>query len=164
MPCRGGALLTALGLGAVLLAACSTPSPPSHLAKLAGNAPWMVVKKPTTGSSGPTSTIDLQIDDVNTPEGSEPAYVGSGGVGSPVLFTAKVGETVKVVVVNHDAMPHTFTSPDLGVNAAIGPASTTTFSFTPSAAGTFSWYCTVPCGDWVMSHAGYMKGSVEVTA
>ena len=162
---RVGAVLGTLGLGAALLAACSgTPRQPSHLAKLAGNAPWMAKRAAAAGATGPTATVSLQIEDVSTPEGSEPAYVGSGGVGSPVLFTAKAGQTVKVVVVNHDAMPHTFTSPDLGVNAAIAPESTSTFSFTAPSAGTFSWYCTVPCGDWVMSHAGYMKGSVTVTA
>ncbi|MDA8367090.1 MAG: cupredoxin domain-containing protein [Actinomycetota bacterium] len=163
---HGGAVLAAVGAGAVLLAACSsTPSAQPNVAKLTGNAPWMVTQpKAPAGSGGSSADIKLQINDVNTPEGSEPAYVGSGGVGAQVLFTVKVGQAVKVTIVNHDAMPHTFTAPDINVNASVNPGSSTTFTFTPSAAGTFSWYCSVPCGDWVMSHTGYMKGSVTVTA
>jgi heme/copper-type cytochrome/quinol oxidase subunit 2 len=161
-----GVVAAALGAGAVLLAACSnTPSAQPDVAKLTGNAPWMVTQpKPSAGSGGSSTDIKLQINDVNTPEGSEPAYVGSGGVGAQVLFTVKVGQAVTVTIVNHDAMPHTFTAPDINVNASVNPESSTTFTFTPSAAGTFSWYCSVPCGDWVMSHPGYMKGSVTVSA
>jgi len=163
---RGGAVLAAVGAGALLLAACSsTPSAQPNVAKLTGSAPWMVTRpKAPVGSGSSSADIKLQINDVNTPEGSEPAYVGSGGAGAQVLFTVKVGQTVKVTIVNHDAMPHTFTAPDINVNASVNPESSTTFTFTPSAAGTFSWYCSVPCGDWVMSHTGYMKGSVTVTA
>ena len=69
-----------------------------------------------------------------------------------------------VVVDNKDAMPHTFTASGIGVNQSIAPGTTTTFTFTPSSAGTFSWYCAVPCGGWVMSHDGYMRGNVTVTA
>lgn len=162
---RGAAGLAAVGLGAVLLAACgSAPSAQPNVPKMTGHAPWMVVQKKNTGSTGSGSVVNLQINDVNTPDGSQPAYVGPSGVGAQVLFTAKAGTTVKVVVANHDPMPHTFTAADLGVNATINPESTTTFTVTPTAAGTFSWYCSVPCGDWVMSHPGYMKGSVTVTA
>ena len=180
---RGGAAVAAVGLGAALLAACSsTPSATSTASRVTGNAPWMMQRMMTSNgsptgsgssgapgsssgtSAGASETVKLQIKDVTTPEGSEPAYVGSGGAGAKVLFTAKVGEKVTVSVANHDAMPHTFTSPDLGVDADIAPGSTTTFTFTASSAGTFTWYCSVPCGDWVMSHAGYMKGSVTVTA
>ena len=161
-----GVVAAALGAGAVLLAACSsTPSAQPNVAKLTGNAPWMVTQpKSSAGSGGSSTDIKLQINDVNTPEGSEPAYVGSGGVGAQVLFTVKVGQTVTVTIVNHDAMPHTFTAPDINANASVNPDSSTTFTFTPTAAGTFSWYCSVPCGDWVMSHPGYMKGSVTVSA
>ncbi|MGC8462113.1 MAG: cupredoxin domain-containing protein [Acidimicrobiales bacterium] len=168
---RRGIAVAVLGTGAVVLAACgSSPSATSTVPRVTGNAPWMAQQMEAShGSSGgsgagSSETVKLQIKDVTTPEGSEPAYVGSGGVGAAVLFTAKVGEKVTVVVTDHDVMPHTFTSPDLGVDADISPGSTTTFTFTPTAAGTYTWYCSVPCGDWVMSHVGYMKGSVTVTS
>ncbi len=167
---RRGVAAAVLGAGAVVLAACgSSPSATSTVPRVTGNAPWMIQQTAAShGSSGSgvasSETVKLQIKGVTTPEGSEPAYVGSGGVGAAVLFTAKVGEKVTVVVTDHDVMPHTFTSPDLGVDADISPGSSTTFTFTPTAAGTYTWYCSVPCGDWVMSHVGYMKGSVTVTS
>lgn len=87
----------------------------------------------------------------------------------PGTFTMKAGSTVEVTVVNYDAMPHTWTSPTLGVNASI-PAGTsaspsrTTFTIHPTTAGTFSWYCATPCDPWSMVHDGYMRGTVTVTS
>ena len=87
----------------------------------------------------------------------------------PATFTMKVGTTYQVTVVNYDDMPHTWTAPGLGVNAAIaagsdsGP-STTTFTIHPTKAGTFAWYCATPCDSWAMVHDGYMRGSVIVEA
>jgi plastocyanin len=92
----------------------------------------------------------------------------------------KVGDKVTVTVTNYDEGPHTFTSPELGVNATIKPAinadkgipSKTTFTFTVKKAGKFRWYCTLPCdagqGGWAMKldkakeadQVGYMAGYV----
>lgn len=107
--------------------------------------------------------IDVKISDITTPEGSEPAYIGPNGKGAADLFTVKAGTAVQVVVKNADAMPHTFTVPQLGLNVTIAPMATVKFSFSAKTAGTYSWYCAVPCGSWVMSHAGYMKGDFKVT-
>ena len=115
-----------------------------------------------SGSSS-SQVIDLTIKDVKTPEGSEPAYVGPSGTGAAVLFHSPAGKTVTVTVKNTDSMPHTFTVPNLNLNEDIGPNATVRFSFS-APAGTYSWYCQVPCGNWVMSHVGYMKGSFTITA
>jgi plastocyanin len=92
----------------------------------------------------------------------------------------KVGDKVTVTVTNYDEGPHTFTSPQLGVNATVAPAknaekgipSKTTFTFTVKKAGKFRWYCTLPCdagqGGWAMKldkaketdQVGYMAGYV----
>jgi uncharacterized cupredoxin-like copper-binding protein len=114
------------------------------------------------GSGGPV--IQLDIKDVALPAGGTgPVFVGPGGVGVPVLFTVKAGQTVTVVVHSSDSMMHTFTMNDFGVNQIINPSGSATFSFTPKKAGTFEWICEVPCGTWVMSHDGYMVGKVVVT-
>jgi hypothetical protein len=111
------------------------------------------------------SAVKLTIKSVNTPAGSEPAYVGpSGIVGSPVLFEAKAGVKTTVTIVNDDDQPHTFTSSGLGVNVSVPPGpSTVHFTIDPSKPGLVSWQCDVPCGAWVMSHAGYMEGQVKVS-
>jgi plastocyanin len=87
----------------------------------------------------------------------------------PADFSVKAGATVKVTVYNYDDMPHTFTAPGLGVNAEIaagseGKPSKTTFTIdAPQEAGSFEWFCALPCDPWSMTHFGFMKGHVTVT-
>ena len=85
-------------------------------------------------------------------------------------FTAKAGQMVTVTVSNYDSAPHSYTSPELGLNVTI-PAGTEkvphtmTFKFkAPSTAGSYEWFCALPCDPWAMSHDGYMRGHVTVTA
>ncbi|MGE5282040.1 MAG: cupredoxin domain-containing protein [Chloroflexota bacterium] len=86
----------------------------------------------------------------------------------PADFSIKAGATVKVTVYNYDDMPHTFTAPGLGVNATIAAgsedkASKTTFTIdAPQEAGSYEWFCALPCDPWAMTHAGFMKGDVTV--
>lgn len=49
--------------------------------------------------------------------------------------------------------------------ATNGHPSTTVITFTaPSKAGTYIWYCRLPCDPWAMTHDGYMRGHVTVTS
>lgn len=87
----------------------------------------------------------------------------------PGTFTMEADTTVVVSVTNYDAMPHTWTSASLGVNALVPPGSQSspshmTFTIHPKKAGTFTWKCTTPCDPWSMAHVGYMEGVVTVTA
>ena len=88
----------------------------------------------------------------------------------PGDFTVKAGQTVTVTVANYDDSAHTFTAPDLGVNARIAGGSATspkltTFTFkAPSKPGAYQWFCALPCDPWAMAHDGYMRGHVTVTA
>ncbi len=94
-------------------------------------------------------------------------------------LNVKAGDTITVTVTNYDEGPHTFTSPELGVNATIKPAinatkgipSKTTFTFVAKKSGKFRWYCMDPCdakhGAWAMTpdgtetdRVGYMAGYV----
>ncbi|MGN6190499.1 MAG: hypothetical protein ACTHOE_16535 [Conexibacter sp.] len=58
----------------------------------------------------------------------------------------------------------------MGVNQTIpgstgGHAAKTVITFTaPSKAGTYIWYCRLPCDAWAMAHDGYMRGHVTVTS
>lgn len=88
----------------------------------------------------------------------------------PADFAVKAGATVEVTVYNYDEGPHSFYSPGLGANVTI-PAgseanpSKTTFTFhAPKKAGSYEWFCTMPCDPWAMTHLGFMKGKVEVNA
>lgn len=87
----------------------------------------------------------------------------------PADFSVKGGATVTVVVYNYDDMPHTFSAAGLGANVEIAAGSEskpskTVFTFqAPQQAGSYEWYCALPCDPWAMSHDGFMKGHVTVT-
>lgn len=87
----------------------------------------------------------------------------------PADFSVKAGTTVQVTIYNYDDMPHSFTSPEMGVSQEIAGGSEskpskTTFTFTaPAEAGSYEWLCVLPCDPWSMSHFGFMKGHVRVT-
>ena len=88
----------------------------------------------------------------------------------PADFSVKAGATVHVTVYNYDDAPHTFTSPQLGVNTKIPPGSgemekpgKITFTFqAPQEAGSYEWFCALPCDPWAMMHDGFMRGHVRV--
>lgn len=143
-------------------AACGTTTPSaSQMATMEGNAPWMTTPS-ANSSSSPSQVVNVTIEDITTPDGSEPAFVGPNGKGAADLFSATAGKEVQVVVTNKDAMPHTFTVTQLGLNVTIAPEATTKFTFVAKTGGTYTWYCAIPCGSWVMSNAGYMKGDFKV--
>ena len=73
----------------------------------------------------------------------------------PSSFAVRPDVPVTVVFTNYTQSVHTFTSPDLGLNRVIPPASgatpsTTTATFTPGRYGVFEWFC-VHCGAAAMS-------------
>lgn len=61
-------------------------------------------------------------------------------------------------------------APGIGVDQTLpgakgGTPSKTTFSFkAPAQAGTYFWYCKLPCDPFSMSHVGYMEGHITVRA
>lgn len=88
-------------------------------------------------------------------------------------ITLTAGQPVTLHFLNYDEGTHTYTSADLGINVKIkgstkkGQPAETTYTFTPSKAGTYKWLCADPCDggnkQWAMSHAGYMQGTIKVT-
>jgi plastocyanin len=117
----------------------------------------------------------------------------------PSTFAVKVGVPVKVTVINYDEGAHSLVAPDLGLSVTIKPGKepkgqsakdketakdeigegvqpvTTTFTFTPTKAGVYRWYCSLPCdagqGYWAMGMGysgpgkeGSMAGFIVVLA
>ena len=94
--------------------------------------------------------------------------------------TVRVGVPVTITITNKDDVPHSMTSPELGLNIVIpaktdaGPG-TVTYTFTPTKTGTFRWFCAIPCdtdnAGWDMTSDGngsgqlnFMAGTITVTA
>ncbi|HEX4807181.1 MAG TPA: cupredoxin domain-containing protein [Conexibacter sp.] len=88
----------------------------------------------------------------------------------PADLTVRAGQRVTLTFANYDDMAHSFNAAQLGVNVTIpgGTAhkpGTATVTFTaPTRAGAYLWICAIPCDPWAMSHDGYMRGYVRVTA
>lgn len=58
-------------------------------------------------------------------------------------INAKVGQTVNVTYINEGALDHTFLIDGLVTEQKAAPGQTIHFSFTPTTAGTFTYYCNV---------------------
>lgn len=87
-------------------------------------------------------------------------------------FNIVQGVPTTITVYNYDSGQHSITSPTLGLNIQLkgspknGVPGVTTYTFTPTKAGDFTWQCVVPCdteaNGWAMSHDGYMMGKITV--
>ena len=88
----------------------------------------------------------------------------------PADFSVSAGASVRVTVYNYDDMPHSFTSPQLGLNVEVPAGSGSmekpgkiTFTLqAPQKAGSYEWFCALPCDPWAMAHDGFMRGQVQV--
>ncbi|WP_127902211.1 cupredoxin domain-containing protein [Solirhodobacter olei] len=91
----------------------------------------------------------------------------------PADFVVKAGQQVKLVFINNDDAPHSFTAPGLHLNVVIKAGvdkagsdqvtpTTTTYTFTPTKAGEYRWHCVMPCDTYSMNRQGYMAGYVKV--
>lgn len=77
----------------------------------------------------------------------------------PTTISAKVGQKVNVAVQNAGAMPHSLVIDELKVNSGpVAGGQRGSVSFTPRAAGSFTFYCDMP------GHkASGMMGTLTVT-
>ncbi len=138
--------------GVVVVAGCGSSSKSSGVSNAAA-------------TGGSAENISMEV--LNGERAKKLGHLGPDGKGHdmflPSDLSVKVGDKVTVTVANYDEGPHTFTAPDLGVNATIAPAtnskkgipSHTTFTFVVKKAGKFRWYCMVPCdgkqAGWAMT-------------
>lgn len=117
-------------------------------------------------SSSESVKLVIKSDEEKGKKGSDGAWHDAF---LPADFSVSAGATVSVTVYNYDDMPHSFTSDGLGTNVTIPGGSEekpseTTFTFhAPQKAGSYDWYCAMPCDPWAMSHDGFMRGRVTVT-
>jgi plastocyanin len=93
--------------------------------------------------------------------------------------TVKVGVPVTITIDNTDDTQHSMTSPDLGLNIVVPGKTdkgdgTISYTFTPTKAGSFRWFCALPCdtdnAGWDMTadgsgsdQLGFMAGTITVT-
>ena len=91
---------------------------------------------------------------------------------TPAIVAGTVGRPLTVTVYNYDTDPHTRISVPLHLQVLVRGAArgaqpaATTFTFTPTRAGTYTWRCTRPCDSeskgWAMGHMGYMSGGFAI--
>ncbi len=86
---------------------------------------------------------------------------------SPNTLTAKVGEPVRVDLINPDGAWHAdgggfhnFVLEQFAVNETVKPQSQLVFEFVPSQAGDYMWYCSICCGG---KESPSMQGRLKVT-
>lgn len=86
---------------------------------------------------------------------------------SPNVLTARVGEPVKVDLINPDGPwhadgggYHNFVLEPFGVNETVKPQAQLVFEFVPSQAGEYVWYCSICCGG---KESPSMQGRLKVT-
>jgi heme/copper-type cytochrome/quinol oxidase subunit 2 len=81
-------------------------------------------------------------------------------------FAVKVGQPLQLKIDNTDDVPHSITSPVVGVNITVQPG-THTYTLVVKEAGKFKWYCMIPCDSdangWAMQNPGYMSGYITAT-
>jgi plastocyanin len=159
---------TTIAIGAIAIAGCggssgsssSSGAPASSASAPAANA--VAAPAPLTQSV----TLLIKSDTEKARRGSDGQWHDAFLPGG---FSVKAGATVKVTVWNYDSA-HSFTAPSLGVNQTLKGGTQkaphmTTFTFkAPSKAGSYQWFCAMPCDPWAMAHNGYMRGIVKVTA
>jgi len=95
------------------------------------------------------------------------------------LQPVQVGQQVTIKIENEDDAQHSMTSPDLGLNIMVpgakdGTPGVVTYTFTPTTAGSFRWFCAIPCDSdnqgWDMTQGtkgpdqeDFMAGFITVT-
>ena len=78
---------------------------------------------------------------------------------NPTTLSAQVGQAVNVTLENGGALDHTFLIDELAVNSGtVSPGQSGTISFTPSKAGTYTFYCNI-----AGHKEGGMVGTLTVT-
>ena len=93
------------------------------------------VNVPDTANPDTANTVEPQTITVS---GSEFSY-------APNTISAQVGQAVTVVYTNAGKYPHNFVIDELGVKSqTINAGETDTFTFTPTKAGAFPFYCSLP--------------------
>lgn len=177
-------------LSAVALGACGTPAatppasqtqgataqPPQTVSvelqtgKMDGRAGWprLVPADISVKAGRPVRLVIKSYDD-----GAAPLVSALASYDKVQGGTETVGGTAVTSVPNAQ-VSHTFTVPQLGLNAVVpaAPANgsvTVVFTFTPKTSGTYTWKCFAPCGSGpdgmggAMATMGWMEGTLKIS-
>ena len=77
-------------------------------------------------------------------------------------FSTRAGQPQELRIDNTDAVPHSITAPEAGVNIVVMPGNHV-YTLLVKQTGRFLWYCTFQCDEWAMEHPGYMSGYITVS-
>jgi plastocyanin len=115
---------------------------------------------------GAAITILVKSDDEHAKKGPDGKWHDAFLPAYPVV---QAGAATKITFVNYDSGAHSMIAPGLGLNVQIPAAKGSTpgrVTITLKAAkpGRYDWWCGSPCDPWAMTHDGYMRGSIVVTA
>ncbi len=97
----------------------------------------------TTSSAAEARVINLAVDNFSF---------------TPSTISVKKGEKVTLHVTGANGI-HGFAAPDLGLNVRVEPGQSVDVVLDTSTAGTFSFFCNIPCGP---GHKE-MKGSIVIS-
>lgn len=130
-----------------------------------GSSPQATTSAPPAPPAPVTLHYQIKPDGQQGPDGK--MHDSFFQLDNPVV---KVGQQVTIDVKNYDGGQHSMTFTDLGLNLLIpgkdkgstDPASFT-YTFTPTKAGKFRWYCAIPCDGganarWAMSDSATGPG------
>lgn len=113
-------------------------------------AGWWIIRSTvvvpgTTGTTQSTESVATTTSEQSDTQSETVTISGSEFSYEPATISAKVGQSVTVVYTNVGKYPHDFVIDELGVKSqTIKAGETETFTFTPSKAGTFAFYCSLP--------------------
>lgn len=184
---RAAATLAMLAAGAVVAGCGSSASAPKRAAATSATGSQAQEVKLEIQTSGPGHSqwpryvpasftvragVPVRVTIVNHDSGTAP-LAGAMQMYDAVQGGAETLDGKAVTSVENSKVAHTFTVPELGINAVVpaapeGSTNTVTFTFTPTKAGTYEWHCYAPCGEGkegmsgAMSTQGWMEGRITV--
>lgn len=134
------------------------------VAALAVSAAGTASAKPV--KHGASLTIVVKSDDEHAKKGPDGKWHDAFLPAYPVVTA---GVKTQITFVNYDNGAHSMIAPGLGLNVQIPAAKGSTpgrvtISLKAAKAGRYDWWCGSPCDPWAMTHNGYMRGSIVVTA
>jgi plastocyanin len=145
------AIISILALGTLALSACggdndndqpaaaTTPAPTPTQPPAASPTPQVAASPTPAAEAGPTAVTMADF-----------SY-------APATISARVGQQVALNVTNAGALPHTFTIDNVVDSGTISAGQNRTVQFTPTQAGSLTFYCTI-------HGRATMSGTVNVTA
>jgi len=134
----------------LLLAGCTQPSPaPTATPSATAQASAPAIVSASIQASVAASVSAGQVQEVS--------MTAKKFEFTPSTVTVKKGVPVKLTVKAED-VPHGFSMPEYGIKKDLSPGESVVIEFTPDKAGSFTFFCSVFCGE---GH-GNMKGTLIV--